>query len=365
MTTKEIDVLNNNLSQLDLLMSQIVENLNGEEISAKSLAYAMKNLCPNVSVEELLVDCDALLRGIQSGTTYAEELLKRVNNVDQQALPDAIRGEISNLSEDEKHQYLILLYQLMSEMIGKTLSPNEVVYIANADNEELLAKLDLLSAMAQADLTSDTADLIHAGISRLQEHELIAIPEHYTEAEKAWLMASAIYVDAINNQPEKIPATLIGEAVGVSNVTSRSFRNCMLSQVIPGAVAALSVAATCFLAYFAIKAVVTHSLFTTAFAWAKAHMHAKTFQFCVAGGIMYACEPAINVVKQIASTTFSATAALTCRYLKDEAQEVFENDYQQTWLLPETSQISAATVKDLENDDDITVDEDDEEFEEV
>lgn len=351
MDKQEQAMLKHELDGIEQLVRKIYQNLSGGAITEESLAMAVAELYPDVPVENLKNDCRDLINGIRSGSAYADKLLSLSEEELTKELPEFLANELKDLSEDQQHQYMIILYQFLCEKMDRAITKEEAIHIANTSNGELLKKIEYLLKHVQVELTCDTAEIVHQCMEQLQGQNVDAVGAQYTEEERTWVLAAAMYADTLQNDSQKVPATLIGEVVGMSVITGHAFRNCMCYKVIPGAVAALSVAATCVLAYFCIKAVVAHSLFTTLLAWAKTHYSVTMLRTFAMIGAAYAAEPAMGALQTIWDTTFTATAALTCRFAKTNSREVFMETSNQI-LLPAQSVTK-------ENDVDCEVDDED------
>ena len=336
MDKQEQAMLKHELDGIEQRVTRIYQNLSGGAITEESLAKAVAELHPDVPEENLKNDCKDLLKGIRSGSAYADKLLNLSEEDLAKELPEFLINELKDLSENEQHQYMIILYQFLCEKMDRAITKEEAIYIANASNGELLEKIGYLLKHVQVELTSDGAEIVHHCMEQLQGQYVDAVGKQYTEEERTWVLAVAMYSSTLSNDSQKVPATLIGEAVGMSVTTGHAFRNCMCYKVIPCAVAALSVAATCALAYFCIKAVVAHSLFTTLLAWAKTHYSVTMLRTFAMMGAVYAAEPAMGALQTIWDTTFTATAALTCRFAKTNSREVFMETSSQI-LLPAQS----------------------------
>lgn len=351
MDKQEQAMLKHELDGIEQRVTRIYQNLSGGTITEESLAKAVAELHPDVPEENLKNDCKDLLKGIRSGSAYADKLLNLSEEDLAKELPEFLINELKGLSENEQHQYMIILYQFLCEKMDRAITKEEAIYIANASNGELLEKIGYLLKHVQVELTSDGAEIVHHCMEQLQGQYVDAVGKQYTEEERTWVLAAAMYSSTLSNDSQKVPATLIGEAVGMSVTTGHAFRNCMCYKVIPGAVAALSVAATCALAYFCIKAVVAHSLFTTLLAWAKTHYSVTMLRTFAMMGAVYAAEPAMGALQTIWDTTFTATAALTCRFAKTNSREVFMETNSQI-LLPAQSVTKENDVDDEVDDED-------------
>lgn len=351
MDKQEQAMLKHELDGIEQRVTRIYQNLSGGAITEESLAKAVAELHPDVPEENLKNDCKDLLKGIRSGSAYADKLLNLSEEDLAKELPEFLINELKDLSENEQHQYMIILYQFLCEKMDRAITKEEAIYIANASNGELLEKIGYLLKHVQVELTSDGAEIVHHCMEQLQGQYVDAVGKQYTEEERTWVLAVAMYSSTLSNDSQKVPATLIGEAVGMSVTTGHAFRNCMCYKVIPGAVAALSVAATCALAYFCIKAVVAHSLFTTLLAWAKTHYSVTMLRTFAMMGAVYAAEPAMGALQTIWDTTFTATAALTCRFAKTNSREVFMETSSQI-LLPAQSVTKENDVDDEVDDED-------------
>ncbi len=309
------------IQQITDALEKICASLSGKELNIQSLAEALETVCPNVPQEELLSDCKQLLEGIHSGEAYAGRLMEMSEDELQQELPDLIKRELSGMTGAQQHQYLILLYQLLSEQVEKPISPEETLSIANASNQEIYQWVSELAKLASADLLSQTAEQLQSDFDQIQGEQTPLAGTGYSQGEKTQILAAAMYAQMRATQPQKVPAVLVGEIVGASNYAAHSLRSCILSKVIPTAVAALAVAATCALAFLCVKAVVTHSLFLPAVAWIKGHTSAAVLRVALIGIGAEAANRGYNVLRGIASSTFNATLALTCRYIKEDAQQ--------------------------------------------
>lgn len=355
MDKQEQAMLKHELDVIEQRVTRIYQNLSGGAITEESLAKAVAELHPDVPEENLKNDCKDLLKGIRSGSAYADKLLNLSEEDLAKELPEFLINELKGLSENEQHQYMIILYQFLCEKMDRAITKEEAIYIANASNGELLEKIRYLLKHVQAELTSDGAEIVHHCMEQLQGQNVDAVGKQYTEEERTWVLAAAMYSSTLSNDSQKVPATLIGETVGMSVTTGHAFRNCMCYKVIPGAVAALSVAATCALAYFCIKAVVAHSLFTTLLAWAKTHYSVTMLRTFAMMGAVYAAEPAMGALQTIWDTTFTATAALTCRFAKTNSREVFMETSNQI-LLPAQSVTKENDIDDEVDDEDFVGD---------
>lgn len=322
------------LNKIEQVINQILENLSGHSLSVETLAHAVSKLCINIPVEVLQQDCKELLEGIQSGSAYAEKLLEMSKEELEAHLPEYLKKELKEFSYNEQHQYLIILYQCLNEKMGRSITSDEAIRIANTTNDELHELVTALVKQVQIEVTDEIAEMLDDSSEDMGNKEKMLGNIPYTQEEYIWILSAAMYVARQKNSMEKIPAVLIGESIGASFVTGQSFRNCMLSKVIPTAVSALAVAATCALTYLCIKALVTHQLVLTVLEWAKAHHvvnRANMKMFVKTGMIMGTTtiiEPARNILETIWDTTFTATAALTCRFMKDESRENFQNDFE-------------------------------------
>lgn len=351
MEKQEQAMLINELDRIEQLVTKIYQNLSGIAITEESLATAVAELCPDMTIEELEKDCKDLISGIRSGSAYADKLLSLSEEELANELPKVLVNELKDLSENQQHQYMIILYQFLCEKMDRGITKEETIHITNTSNGELLKKIKYLLKHVQVELTSDVAEIVHHCMEQLQGQNILAAGVQYTEVDHAWVLAAAMYVDSLQNDSQKVPAMLIGESVGMSVTTSHAFRNCMACKVIPGAVAALAVAATCTLAFFCIKAVVTHSLFTTLLAWAKTYYSTTMLRTFAVMGAVYAVEPTKNALQTIWDTAFTATAALTCGFAKTNSREVFMATSNQI-LLSDHSEAkeSSADVEDYMRD---------------
>lgn len=311
------------IQQITDALEKICASLSGKELNIQSLAEALETVCPNVPQEELRSDCKQLLEGIRSGEAYAGRLMEMSEDELQQELPNLIQRELSGMTGAQQHQYLILLYQLLSEQVEKPISPEETLCIANASNQEIYQRVGELAKLASAELVSQTAEQLQSDLDRIQGEEAVLSGTRYSQEEKTQILAAAMYAQMRANQPQKVPAVLVGEIVGAASYSALSLRSCILSEVIPTAVAALSVAVTCALAFLCVKAIVTHSLFLPAITWIKAHSDMAMLRIALLCVGAKAAESGYNVLRGIASSTFNATLALTCRYIKEDAQQAF------------------------------------------
>lgn len=320
MSMQEIVLIDQITEALNQNMNQIYAGLSGKELCAETLAESMTPLCPGVSAQELEADCRSLLDGIHSGSEYAQNLLEMPEEELAKVFPDQVRTALEQMDPVQQHQYLIMLYQYLSQSVDKQISRDEAVMIANTSNEDLFRKICDLGQYAQAEITSETADVFHETIWQAADKPLPEGADRYTQEERIWVLSAAMYAQSRENNPEKVPAALIGEVVGVSASSAEAFREKMLSQVIPAAVGVLSVLAVGALVYVGVKAIMGCSLFASVMSWMTARVSPTVLGTLCVG---YLLEPVGMIAEEIYQTAFTATVAFTTRFLRDEAREAY------------------------------------------
>lgn len=323
------------LGQLNASVTTILQGLSGKELTVHSLAEALRELCPDMPLEALTVDCEEMLSGIRSGSERVEQLLNMTDQELEGELPRYLDRMLQNLSGDQQHQYLILLYQVLRERAGDTITKEEAIGISNTSNADLKRRVDDLLKLVQAEETNEIAQFLDESLETVDEQQFACLGSQYTEEEKSWILAAAVYADSQKGQIEKIPAAFYGEVVSMSAGATRSFHDSMLRRVIPTAVAALSVAAVCAVAVLCVKAVMSCGLTATAMQWARRMAGPSLFQQYKTIGIAVLFSAAAQAGKEIYDAVFEATATLTCRYIRDDARLQFSQAAEQYPALPE------------------------------
>lgn len=320
MDKQEIVSLDQVTQSVNQTMDRLYAALDGQALSAEVLAQALSRLCPDADLQELEQDCRSLLEGICSGADYAQRLLELPEEELAKVFPEQIRGMLAQMDPEQQHQYLLMLYQYLCQSVGRHVSAEEAIMAANASAEELFAMICDLSQYARAEITCETAETFHRMLRQAAEQPLPGGADRYTQQERMWVLSAAMYAQAREHHPEKIPAALIGEVVGMSGSAGQAFRNCLLQRVIPEAVAVLSVLAVGALVYFGGKALMGLSLFSSAMSWLTAKISPMIIgAVCVA----HLLEPVEMLIGEIYQSTYTATAAFTARFLRDEAKEAY------------------------------------------
>jgi len=318
---------NQAIDSVNRTLEHIYSTLEGKTLNAQNLAAAISEFCSYISETDLIKDCEELLEGVKRGSSFAEGMLDMTDEEVEQVLPDKICKELAVMSADQQHQYLLLLYQMLGEKAGRRISQKEAICAANASNQILLEKVIQLVKVVQVDITAETAEVVQESMEQLQENQIGSLMQNYTEEENTWILAAAVYAQAQETQLEKIPAQIIGQNIGMSAVSMKSFRNSMLSEVIPAAVSALSVIAVCGLAIFCVHAVASSALFLTASTWLQQYVNLSILRCGLIYGMAVAAPKAVNLVDTIGDKMYMATAALTCRWMRDEVHAEFEQNF--------------------------------------
>ena len=301
------------LEQLNASVTTILKNLSGKELTAHTLAVALQELCPDIALEALTADCEEMLSGVRSGIKHVEQLLNMTDQELEGELPQYLGQMLQNLNGDQQHQYLILLYQVLRERAGYTVTKEEAIGISNTSNADLKRRVDDLLKLVQAEETNEIAQFLDESLKTVDGQHFARFGSLYTEEEKSWILAAAVYADSQKGQLEKIPAAFYGEVVSMSAGAAQSFHNSMLRRVIPTAVAALSVAVM---------------------QWARRMAGPSLFQQYKALGFAVLCSAVVQTGKEIYDAVFEATATLTCRYIRDDARLQFSQAAEQYPALP-------------------------------
>ena len=323
------------LEQLNASVTTILKNLSGKELTVHTLAVALQELCPDIALEALTADCEEMLSGVRSGIKHVEQLLNMTDQELEGELPQYLGQMLQNLNGDQQHQYLILLYQVLRERAGYTVTKEEAIGISNTSNADLKRRVDDLLKLVQAEETNEIAQFLDESLKTVDEQHFARFGSLYTEEEKSWILAAAVYADSQKGQIEKIPAAFYGEVVSMSAGAAQSFHDSMLRRVIPTAVAALSVAAVCAVAVLCIKAVMSCGLTATVMQWARRMAGPSLFQQYKTIGFAVLLSAAAQAGKEIYDAVFEATATLTCRYIRDDARLQFSQAAEQYPALPE------------------------------
>lgn len=320
MSKQEIEIMDQMTEALNQNMDQIYAGLAGRELCAETLAESMLPLCPGIPAQELEADCRSLLDGIRSGAEYAQNLLEMPEEELAKVFPEQVRNALEQMDPEQQHQYLIMLYQYLSQSVDKQITRDEAVMIANTSNEELFRKICDLGAYAQAEITSQAADVFHETLQQAANRPLPEGAAQYTQEERMWVLAAATYAQSRESNPEKIPATMIGEVIGLSGSSAQAFRKCLLDRIIPAAVGVLAVAAVGTLVYFGVKALMGWSLFASVLNWMTAQVSPVVLYSVGAASLL---EPVGMIAADIYQTAYTATAAFTARFHRDEAREQY------------------------------------------
>lgn len=336
MSKQEIVTMDQITEALDQKMNRIYASLDGKELNVETLAQSLTAFFPDVPMQELEEDCQSLLDGIYSGTEYAKNLLELPEEELAKVFPDQVQAALAQMDSEQQHQYLIMLYQYLSKSVDKQITRDEAVSIANASNEDLFREICDLGQYAQAEITSETAETFHESLRQTANRPLPEGAAQYTQEERMWVQAAAMYAQARVYNPEKVPASLIGEVVGMSNSSAQAFRNCLLNRVIPTAVGVLSVVAAGTLVYFGVKALMGWSLFASAINWMTARVSPMVLGVLCASYLM---EPVSMLAEEIYQTAYTATASFTARFLRDEAREKYYQNH--PVLMPGESVVDA------------------------
>lgn len=324
MSNQETNMLDELTAALDQSMEQIYAGLDGKELSVETLAAALAQLCPDVSAQELEQDCQSLLDGIHHGDEFANNLLDMQEEELATVFPAQVRNALGQMDPEQQHQYLIMLYQYLCRSAGRSISREEAIAVANDSTEALFRKICDLGQYAQAELTNETAEIFHETIQKAASEPLPEGADRYTQEERMWVLAAAMYAQARENNPEKVPAALIGEVVGMSSVSTQAFRTKLLSEVIPAAVGALAVIAVGTLVFLGVKAIMGCSLFVSVMNWMTARVKPHILATLCAA---YLLEPVGNAVEEIFETAYTATAAFTTSFLRDEARDAYNRSH--------------------------------------
>lgn len=324
MSNQETNMLDELTAALDQSMEQIYAGLDGKELSVETLAAALAQLCPDVSALELEQDCQSLLDGIHRGTEFAQNLLDMQEEELAKVFPDQIRNALGQMNPEQQHQYLIMLYQYLCQSAGKNISREEAITVANDSTEVLFRKICDLGQYTQAELTNETAEIFHETLQKAAIKPLPEGADRYTQEERMWVLSAAMYAQARENTPEKVPASLIGEVVGMSSSSAQAFRTKLLSEVIPAAVGVLSVIAVGTLVFLGVKALMGCSLFVSIMTWMTARVKPHILAALCAA---YLLEPVTIAASEIYDTAYTATAAFTTRFLRDEARDIYNRNH--------------------------------------
>ena len=139
-----------------------------------------------------------------------------------------------------------------------------------------------------------------------------------------WVLSAAVYAQARENNPEKVPASLIGESVGLSTSAMQRFRTNLLSRYIPAAVGVLSVVAVGTLVFLGVKALMGWSLFASVISSMTARVNPTVLgALCAA----YLLEPIGILAETIYDTAFTATVSFNANFLRDEARETYQRSH--------------------------------------
>lgn len=318
-----------NLQNTDQMFAKIEENvkvildkLSGKELTEETLSEALADMCPDISEDVILQDCRDLLTGVRKGMDFSRELMKLSKEDLDAVLPGMVREKLKDMSPDKQHQYLIMFYQLLSEAVDRKISKSETIAVANAPVEVLLEKIDYLLRLAKTRLTRDAAEMVCESMESIDADNLSQEDNAYSQEEKAWVLSAAIYAENQKNHFEKIPATLIGETAGSSVSTMSSFKNCLLSDIIPAAVGILSVAAVALLAINAIDMVLAYPLFASAIATIKTGATLSTLKCGLVFGFSRLFAPALE---KVYSGVNMLTSAITSHFIKEETEVIYDN----------------------------------------
>ena len=305
--------IGDSLNELDAALGRIYSNLKGcGSLTAEILARAIQEDCPDVPMETLVADCEELRSGIDDGMSFADRMLTQTDEEQLQSLSDFLDKELSGMHEEQKRQYLLVLYQVLSERCGRRISSSEAIQIANEPASIIRKKAEALMLAAREELTAESAEFLNDGIRKLQMPDSFPESGNFSQGDNSWILAAAVYIRAQENQIEKIPARLIGENTGVAVSCAKS-----LSEVIwdytPSILSALAVAATCAVAFFAIKAILANSLFLSVMSWAQAHIGAQQFRIVMILGVAQVLQTVGEKLSQLHDCVYNGAAALMAR----------------------------------------------------
>ena len=172
-----------------------------------------------------------MLSGIRGGSERVEQLLNMTDQELEGELPQYLDRMLQNLSGDQQHQYLILLYQALRERAGYAVTKEEAIGISNTSNADLKRRVDDLLKLVQAEETSEIAQFLDESLETVDGQHFACLDSQYTEEEKSWILAAAVYADSQKWQIEKIPAALYGEVVSMSAGAAQSLFHAMYDEL--------------------------------------------------------------------------------------------------------------------------------------
>lgn len=314
---REIDRINQTVNELDSIMGTLYRKLAGARLTEETLAAAVSDYLPDMSSEQLMEDCSSLRTGIQKGNVSFESFMSMPDEELDTFLPNQLKKELETMSEEQGHQYLLLLCQLLYEKAGHDVSSEEAVYIANISNEQLLRKVSCLMQKEQAEISTETAEFLHDGLKRIQMASTHPEKEMYTEDENTWIASAAVYIMERKNTAEKIPAEYIGEQMGFTKCWLSKFKESMLTKIIPAAVSVLAVVGVAALLFYCFKLLIANSLFMTVVSYLKKN---GSLYLCQIGAVCLAAQ----LLQFVAESTFTEAALLTSKIARDNARSLFE-----------------------------------------
>lgn len=317
MDDQTVNQIRESLGELDATLGRLYSHVGGcVNLTAEILAKAIQRDCPGISMETLVTDCEELRSGLGDGMSFAGRMLAQTDEEQTQSLFDVLDRELFGIPEEQRRQYLLVLYQVLSERCGRCISSSEAVQIANEPAGTLRKRVEALLLAAREELTAESAEFLSDGIRKLQMPGSFPESRNFTERDNAWILAAAVYVQAQKDQIEKVPARLIGENTGVAISGAKSLGEVVWNYV-PSILSALAVIATCVVAFFAVKAILTNSLFLSAMSWAQARMGIQQFRVVMLLGAAQVFSMTGEKLTQLHDCVYSGAAALMARQKRD------------------------------------------------
>ncbi|MBR4026682.1 MAG: hypothetical protein IKJ01_03875, partial [Lachnospiraceae bacterium] len=201
------------MSEVEQLIENIESALPEGTITTEQMAEILQKYSYEESKEEALELCELLLKGVQEGYAYMDTALEQAVEELNEEVPAILEQELEGLSEEEQHQKLLVIYQMLCQQYGKEIDENLAIYLANLSNERLKQDIAVLWEQ-QGECTFD--EVLSLGKERKQSYQLSEKVQSYTSEEQAFVMSTAIFEVLEEKKSNILEPKEVGKQVGMA-----------------------------------------------------------------------------------------------------------------------------------------------------
>lgn len=235
---------------------KICKAASGKPLSAELLAETLAGDIPDLTEAQLAEQMEQLQAGVRAGRRQFEEISKLSPDELMEEISEKLNQLLEGMSEEQKHQLLILLYQTLCEETGIQVESDMAVYISNLPTEQLMDEVVSLMEKEGDFFIGDLTQVLDDELG-LQEGAaaLLAEDSEHTEEEKNWILAASVYAEAEKSGEEIMDVRQLGEQVGYECSFLEKFGDVMRTKLLPGGIALVAAAGVGIASVLLIKCV--------------------------------------------------------------------------------------------------------------